>query len=95
MNDLKPSWKIVRQGNIITFYETDEKVGDLLIKCTYDITTEHYTEHCWNKNNPTYVKTKSWKRRGFKPIFGIDEIDWTYSYRIADELGHEFDKEAK
>lgn len=79
-------------NNIITFYESTEKSGDLCIKCTYDIETETYTEHCWNKNNPTNIKTISWKRLGFEPRFGIDKIDWDYSYDQAEILGKEFDE---
>jgi hypothetical protein len=89
MNNIKPSWDI--SENIITFYETYEKVGNLFAKCTYDTTTQCYTEHCWNKNNPTNIKTKSWKRLGFEPLFGIDQVDWNHSYHIAEILAAEFD----
>jgi hypothetical protein len=81
-------------NNILIFYESTEKSGNLCIKCTYNILNDTYTEYCWNKNKPEIVKSKSWKRLGFIPVFGIDEIDWIHSYKVADELGKEFDLES-
>lgn len=85
-------FKII-DNNTVEFYSTTEKDGDLRCNCRYNIRDNEYTVSVWRENKEGSTKTKSWKRLGFEPRFGIDEIDYNYSYKIADELSNKFDKE--
>lgn len=84
--------KVINDATL-EFYSTTEKVGNLCANCRYNIKTEEYTVTVWPAGEEDKSKFKSWRRKGFQPRFGIDEIDWTWSYKVAEELSEEFDNE--
>ncbi len=75
---------------IIKFYDTTEKVGDLKVKCEYDLDKEEYIVTVYTDEKS---RSRTFKRLGFEPRFGMDVEDWNHSYRVAEEIAVRFDKE--